>query len=153
MLGSEIKTKLNLEVEVRPYFKGIFAFNEIPTKLKKHCFIIINKDTISERGSHWFSVANYRDEIEIFDSLGTNAEFAFSNFSHLGPHVNFNGEQFQPNSSVLCAKYAIYFCVNRVLNPEVSFENLLEEIFVTEDLNRNEEIVQRYFELGEFFEK
>jgi hypothetical protein len=153
MFGSKIKEVLNKEKDILPYFRGLFAIDQIPKRLKRNCFIIVNKDTIKEQGSHWFAVSNFHDQIEIFDSLGTDAPFVQTYFGHLGPHINFNSEQYQPNESTSCAYFSIYYCQQRVLNFDVTFENLLEEIFVADNLKKNEKIVEKYFRDGEFLEK
>ena len=152
MLGIEIINALKIEQDVFPSFKGIFAIDTIPRQLKPHTFIIVNKDKISSSGSHWFACCYFNHQLQIFDSLGVDQEFINKNFNVWKHHdFYFNRTPLQPETSDSCGQFVIYFCLCRVLNPDITFENLLSTIF-TSELNKNEEIVQNYIQNKEFHE-
>jgi hypothetical protein len=153
MLGKELANYIKAEEELLPYFKGIYAINQLPSRIPKHCFIVVNKDKINQAGSHWFAIGQFSDEHEVFDSLGANETFLYENLRNLRfNHLNYNTIQYQPNDSLNCSKYVLYWLISRVLNPDLTFENLLEEIF-SDDPIKNEQIVNNYFTKKEFYEK
>jgi hypothetical protein len=50
MIGKDIKKLLKEEKDIFPFFQGLFAIDQVPKRIKRHCFIILNKDTIKEQG-------------------------------------------------------------------------------------------------------
>ena len=56
----------------------------------------------------------------------------------------FNVTQVQPNDSISCGEFAVYFLFERLHNLDFSFHELVNELFV-EDLTKNEEKVKSFF--------
>ena len=86
--------------------------------------------------------------IELFDSLGIDEEkkslitrFAKFNVNE----IIFNETQFQSNTSSTCGLFVLYFIFERFFNLDVTFEDLLIDIF---DINlaKNEETVKDFCE-------
>jgi hypothetical protein len=97
-------------------------------------------------GSHWIAVIrSEKNTLEIFNSLGV------SNLDNLTPYFKFpnnfeliyNEQKFQSDSSVHCGFFCIYFIVQRILNFDMSFEHLIEDIFKS-DSNTNDLIVTNF---------
>ena len=58
---------------------------------------------------------------------------------------DFNENRFQSYRSDTCGEFCLYFLVERVLNDDIEFEDLLKEIF-TVNLKTNEDRVQKFIE-------
>lgn len=149
MLGSEISAKIESYPCVKNNFKGIFAIDTIPSNLKVHDFIIFNLDLSNEKGSHRLVLFKKSNSVfECFDSLGFNPEkqalFAKYNKSKSSKILKFNETVFQPIQSVNCGLYAIYFSINRLLNLDLSYKNVLSEYF-TLNTEQNDKIVKDFF--------
>jgi hypothetical protein len=125
---------------VQTLFNGVFAINKLPRTLAFRHFFICNLSPADHPGSHWLAVIrSHKDSIEVFNSLG------YENLDSLMPHlkfrkkfeIHFNNQQLQSNISLNCGLFCIYFILHRALNFDLSFTDLLEQIFQT-DLNTNE---------------
>ena len=58
--------------------------------------------------------------------------------------IEFNETQFQSDFSDTCGLFTIYFIIERMFNLDLSFEELLFEIFDTENLDENEMKVKEF---------
>ena len=141
---------LNIEFEeyfqkcpaVLPHFLGVYSINTFPKKLKTKTFFITNMSKSHDLGSHWVSkVKSSPNVVEIFDSLGTKYDILkpYLNF-HKKPNIIFNDCAFQLPTSTTCGYFAITFCINRCLNFDLKYKEVLAHVF-TNDLNKNETIV------------
>ncbi|MBM3938634.1 MAG: hypothetical protein FJ333_08300 [Sphingomonadales bacterium] len=121
-------------------FEGIFSYDTIPKHFKNRNFIIVNTDISSGPGKHWFCIVKNNGMIECFDSLGvTTAKQSFlrNHFAIRGiTHVTFNVTPVQPLDSTLCGQFVLYFLFERYHNLDMTFDDLLNDIF-TLDLERN----------------
>ena len=151
MQGSELITYLNKFENLKNHFDGIYAINTLPKTIKLRHFCICNTDQSSGLGEHWFCfLRNSISSIECFDSLGINEEkkqilienCKFRNIKE----IEFNETQFQSNSSNSCGLFAIYFLIERMHNLDLTFDELLEEIFEPENVNANEQKVLQFYE-------
>ena len=108
-----------------PNFLGCFAEDELETLSLRTfpCFLIVNIDSSNLDGSHWIAIGLFRDRLEIMDPLGftifnwTRVPCKLMNFCHLFGsrrkiHVS---KRIQPNFSVLCGYYCIYYVIFRQL--------------------------------------
>ena len=90
-----------------------------------------------------------REAIEVFDSLGVNEEklnnikqyFKFRGIKTL----EYNESKFQSETSESCGLFVIYFLIERLYNLDLTFDDILEDIF---DINSalNEDKVIRFCE-------
>jgi hypothetical protein len=152
MLGSAISSFFDGHDDVSFYFDGVFALNSFPKKLKKNHICIVNTSTTFEAGKHWICIGHYDNQLQVFDSLGSSPDFINT---HL--HVNnvkkfkFNDTPVQSPDSVQCGEYCLYYVFCRVLNMDLTFEELLNAIFVA-DVNINEMIIKKFYDNFEFYE-
>lgn len=128
-----------------PYFKGVFSIDLMPKNLKNKHFFITNLSPHNLPGTHWIAVLCLHNNLEIFCSLGNTWDLIF-------PHLKFkkkftiyyNETAFQSETSTKCGKYVIYFLIERHFNINMSLRDLLEDLFVTDDLNKNDAIVDNF---------
>lgn len=144
--GFEFSLYFNKVPFVAKLLSGIFSIDKIPRNLKEKHFIICNLSPSTLPGSHWIAIIrSEKNTLEIFNSLGVE------NLDNLTPHFKFpnnfelvyNEQKFQSNVSVKCGFFCIYFIVHRVLNFDMSFEHLIEDIF-NYDPNTNETLVTNF---------
>ena len=148
MNSDELSEKLSHFPEVKKHFEGIFCADNLPKKIKKNCFIICNTDIRSGAGKHWYCVIKFGNNIlECFDSLGINSEKKIFLASHLNQRditkINFNVTQVQSSESDTCGQFVLYFVIQRYHNKDLSFNELMNEIFVL-DRNENEKLVNTF---------
>ena len=102
------------------YFRGVFAINMLPRKMKHNECGIINFDPIDQPGSHW--VAYYNNEY--FDSFGLPPPQEIENYLKTsGKDIYYNSSQLQKANSVLCGDYCIHFIKKR--NIGISYYDIL----------------------------
>ena len=72
MFGYQIESVLKKFPEVHTHLIGLVSIDEIPQKLKKMHFIVVNESISSTEGSHWLIIMRDFDGTYIlFDPLGT----------------------------------------------------------------------------------
>lgn len=130
----------------KPYFRGVYALDEIPRIFNggKHC-CVVNSDESNKSGSHWLAV--YFDGIQgqFFCSYGNPPAFyggPLENFMEtFSEKWNFNTKRLQGTFSTVCGQYCIYYlikkCEGRSLREIVN-------VFGT-DLHKNDEKVNAWF--------
>ena len=127
-------------------FSGIFACDTVPKNLKDGHFIIINRDSQSQRGSHWFCAVRLKNTIEIFDSLSvkqSDKSFLLRTFSFRGiTEIVFNVTQVQPDYSTLCGQYCLVFLMERYHNLDMSYNELINQ-FLSDNVSENDKIVKQ----------
>ena len=134
---------------LKKHFVGIFAIDTLPKSLKFRKFCICNTDVSSGSGKHWFSLLrNSKTSVECFDSLGINAEKKlllekYCNFTGISELI-YNETQFQDDESTTCGLFVLYFIFERMHNLDMSFHELLQEIFESENTLLNEEKVTQF---------
>lgn len=146
MRGSEFEQYFEKIPIVHKQFLKVTSVDEIPSQIKLKHFLISNLSPSSEPGTHWIAIVRSEDDtLEIFNSLGVNS------LDTLKPHLNFrqklnvvfNEQAFQSKESTSCGYFCIYFIIHRILNFDMSFEHLLEDIF-TSNCALNENIVETF---------
>ena len=145
MEGTEFIYYLAKVPVILPYFKGVFSIDTMPQRLKNKCFFVTNLSRHHLPGTHWIAFLCLHNNLEIFCSLGNTWETIL-------PHLKFkkqftiyyNQTPFQSASSTKCGKYVIYFLIERHFNINMSLTDLLEDLFVTDNLNKNDEIVDSF---------
>lgn len=146
MLSNEI-IRLLLKLPFKDFFDGIFARDNVPKQLKDRHFIILNTDIQSGPGKHWYTVLKINGVVECFDSLGIDDEkkkFLVENFNFRGAkYLDINRTQVQPSSSILCGEYVLYFLFERYTNLDMTFDDLLNEIF-SNNLRENDVYVNNF---------
>ena len=93
-------------------------------------------------GLHWFVIYRPTERcLEIFDSIGTSKKFV-SNLplSYFGS-CEYNTTAVQPKKSDKCGEYCLFFVCMRYFNLDLTFYELLNEIFVENEEVNEEEVV------------
>jgi hypothetical protein len=148
MQGFEFQKYFDCLPYIKKHFCGVFSINTLPKQIKYRQFCICNTDTSEGSGQHWFCfVRNSKSEIECFDSLGINEEKKqllrkYCVFRGI-KEINFNQTTFQNSETDTCGLFTIYFIVERMFNLDLTFEEVLEEIF-DENTLINEEKVSKF---------
>jgi hypothetical protein len=146
MRGSEFKNYFEKIGIVDKLFLKVTSIDEIPEEIKLKHFIICNLSPSTEPGSHWIAIVRSEKEtVEVFNSLGV------SSLEDLKPYLKFkqnleliyNEQPFQSKDSASCGFFCIYFIVERILNFDMSFEHILEDIF-SADCKINETKVVKF---------
>ncbi len=97
-------------------------------------------------GVHWFVVYRRGEEIyEIFDSLGTTADFVRKVLRRKG-HCEFNESALQSTKSDNCGEFCVYYIVERFFNYDLSYAELLLSAFHGNP-EKNEEEVSNFLEI------
>ena len=131
MESSEFIHFFNKVPHIQKHFLGVFPIDKLPTKMPIKTFLIANLEPSFMKGSHWIAFFKLqKHELEIFDSLGTKINYIIP-FLKFSTKLNllYNETIYQSNDSKLCGKFVITFCVERLLNPDMLYDDLLAEIF------------------------
>ena len=129
-------------------FIGCFASDQLVNLSLSYfpCTFIVNTDKDGMSGAHWICFRISKRKVEMFDSLGLIYEnklpieiLAFIQRFSVSREIKFN-KRFQPDLSVLCGFYCIFFIFLRQF---CSFSRIQK--FFDVDLNKNDEIVTKFF--------
>ena len=88
---------------------------------------------------------SHKDYIELFDSLGIDEEkhSLITNYCKFRTKkIIFNEDQFQDSTSDSCGYFVLYFVFERMHNLDLSFEDLLEDIFNHNHIENEEKVKQ-----------
>ena len=148
MDSSEFSEKLSNFPEIKNNFEGVYSADNLPKKIKKNCFIICNTDLRAGPGKHWYCVVKLSTTtLECFDSLGIdNAKklFISSNLRQKSiSQIKFNVTQVQSSDSDTCGLFVLYFLIQRYHNKDLSFNELMNDIFVFSQ-TENEKLVNNF---------
>ena len=126
-------------------YQGPFDFANYPHNLAERNFILWNSSH-GLPGEHWQIIYRHNNLLDIFDPLGLSEQkikqwnLKFENEII----VAFNVNQIQPNSSASCGWFCLYFAIHRVLNPDLSMRQLLNEDF-SRNPDTNLKIIRTFF--------
>lgn len=140
MQASDIYNVIDKFPAIKDHFIGVFAIDTIPKSMCKKTCLIFNKDKSDSEGSHWLClVRTFKNNYEIFDSLGTDFH-EIKPFLHFKNAVyHFNAYDFQDIRSSSCGFFSLFFLIHRMMNLDCTYFELLSEIFdVNKTTNENE---------------
>ena len=148
MNSAEFSEQLANFPEIKKHFEGTFSADNLPPKIKKNSFIICNTDIRTGAGKHWYCIVKLSTTVlECFDSLGIDNGKKIFLFSHLRQRgikrIKFNVTQVQSSASDTCGWFVLYFLIHRYHNKDLSFNELMNEIFVFSQ-NENEKLVNTF---------
>ena len=110
------------------------------------CTFIVNTDKNGMTGTHWICFRISKRRVEMFDSLGLIYEnnlpkemLTFLQRFAVSRDIKFN-KCLQPNSSVLCGFYCIFFIFLRQF---CSFGQIQK--YFDDDVNKNDKIITKFF--------
>lgn len=145
LFSSDFSMYLNRVPVIARHFHSVRAIDELPRTLPVRHFVIVNLSPRHHSGSHWLVILrSQKDTIEIFNSLG------FQNLAQIRPYLNFNfrthltynNTAFQLSSSSSCGLYCIYYVVFRLLNLDMDFEEVLDEIFCSNKVENENKVAK-----------
>ena len=150
MESSEFVSYLSKFPSILKLFDGVYSFDKIPSKIKINHFIICNTDKSTGSGKHWFCFYRVnKNLIECFDSLGINDNekkhqlITACKFTH-AVTLKLNNTQIQSSSTNTCGKFCLMFIVERLHNPDLDFEELMNYTFTDNEVE-NEKILDEFF--------
>lgn len=149
MKGDEFLTYINKFPSIKQYFDGVFSLDLMPNSLKLRHFCLCNFDLSSGKGTHWYIILRYdNSSYELFDSLGLNDDkkSLLKKYCKIKKDLIFNKTQFQRNDSDSCGYFCLYFIIERLHNYDLDFNDLLSNIFNSENLDANERQVSLFIE-------
>ena len=93
-------------------FIGVFARDQLPTRIKYPCCFIVNTDKSDQKGEHW--LAFYYDKhgnASFFDSFGNHPSyFKLDKYlSKTASKWNYNTKQLQSYRTKVCGYYCVLF--------------------------------------------
>jgi len=148
MMTNDFKPILENIPALKDHFFGIFALDKIPelSKLPKRHFLIFNLSISTDKGSHWCCLLKNDTEIELFNSLGVSSLDNLKPYLKFPRHlkIRFNSKCYQDQSSDSCGLFVIYFLVERMMNMCMPFDELLFDIFTTDNTQINEQTVKQF---------
>lgn len=130
-------------------FDGTFPINNLPITRKKNYKLIINIDTKNLPGKHWIAVYVCGKIGYVFDPLGNPPPLILQHWlNKQGIRWMCNLRQVQPNDSILCGYYCIYFLFYVKDTRVEHLESLLNKLFPNDmNINQHDSIVQNFSNL------
>lgn len=150
MLSFEFSEKLEKFPHVKKLYDGTYSSDTIPKLIKKDHFVICNTDSSTGPGQHWYCVLkSERNVLECFDSLGIDGAkkiFLKQNFNLNGiEEIEFNITPLQPDDSISCGQFVLFFIIQRLHNKDLNFTDFLNDTFTISKID-NENLVLKFFE-------
>lgn len=133
---------------LKNFCDGVFSIDTMPKSLKRRHFFFSNLDVNSSSGSHWICILrNDKNQIELFDSLGVSEIklewfLKHNNLKKLNKLL-YNTTPVQSLYSNSCGKFVLYFIIKRLMNIDINFETLLNNIF-SQNEDENEIVVSGF---------
>lgn len=145
MLSPQFQEKLNSFPHIKAKFDGVYSADNIPRNIRKDHFIVCNTDVSSGPGKHWYCILKSEaNTLECFDSLGIDqAKKQFLKNSCHFPSIKkirFNLTAVQSSDSSSCGLFVLYFLIHRFHNKDMSYDDLLNEIFVESKATNEEKV-------------
>jgi len=131
MEGSEFEEYFQKFPCLMKHFLGVYSINTMPSRMKVRTFFVTNLSKVNTPGTHWVAVIKpCKGHLEIFDSLSfrPNLVLPFLKFNEK-LCLESNETAVQSSSSTLCGKFVVTFCIERMMNLDLSFQMLLDDIF------------------------
>ena len=132
-----------------PNFIGCYPEDKLPSLITSFpCFLIVNIDNSSMKGSHWLAIGIFEDRIEIFDPLG----FEILNWPRIPCYllsflhkfsqtrVIYLSKRIQSNNSVLCG----YYCINYIVFRQISSWKKIQNFF-DNNTSKNDSLLIKFF--------
>ena len=103
-----------LKQELGDTFLGVFARDQIPTRLPPKFAMVVNTHPAHKPGEHWVAIYVDRDQGEYFDSYGLPPPLDLEKLLDKScTHYSFNPHQLQDYFSFVCGEYCIYYLYHR----------------------------------------
>ena len=119
-------------------FCGVYACNQLPKRIKKGCFIIVNSDPSYMAGQHWFAIYFKNNTCYFFDTFGRKPQNKFiiefiKNNSNI---LKYNSTKIQNIYSINCGIYCILFItfISKGFNPDFFIQLFCKDTHYNEKL-------------------
>ena len=119
---SQIENALNKCTATAPYFRGVFALDNLPITyiVPRPALVVQNTAYSDSAGEHWTAYyLNTKNSIEYFDSYGLPPKgehmTRFINANDLTHNFNYNTTPLQSLEAATCGKYAVTYLYFRTL--------------------------------------
>lgn len=113
----EITHILTRDRFTQPYFRGVFACDQLPKQyLPRPSLLVVNTDPSDKPGQHWVGIYITRDGVgEYFDSYGGRPKVPQINrfLQKNTKYSNYSARQLQGTFSTVCGQYVIFFHLHR----------------------------------------
>lgn len=130
---------------VKKHWLGVFSLNTIPSSVPPTSCLVFNEEPDHLFGSHWIAlVRTHGSEYQLFNSLGCKFETIEPWLKFKKPIYSYNKEAFQLPTTNTCGLYCLYFIVHRMMSLELSYKELLSEIFEI-NTEKNEHLVRTFW--------
>lgn len=130
---------------LKSHFLGVYSLDSIPKKMKSKTFLIFNDQTSTMPGRHWLGLVHTKgNQYNIFDSYGVKIDSIKPYLKFKNPQFKYNIGKFQSSETSTCGLFALYFCINNLLNNYDDFSELLSSIFKIK-VEENEALVFSFF--------
>ena len=113
---NEIETILSRNSHTKNSFKGVYARNRLPRRLRYPCSLVANTDPDTFRGTHWIAIyIDQNRQGEYYDPMGIPPfHAAFENFMHKHCHSwKYNEVQVQYPATTVCGQHCIFYLIHR----------------------------------------
>ncbi len=95
-------------------------------------------------GIHWFAICRTSpNSLEVFDSLGTTADYIKKHIPLKKGKFQYNTFAVQCNDSYYCGGFVIYYLIERYSNLDLDFDELINDIF-SPDCDENQLKVKEF---------
>jgi hypothetical protein len=115
MTSSEIERRLKGNRLTKRIFRGVFAADDIPLKLRLPAGIVVNTDPRDKKGQHWIAIfINKYNQITFFDSYGRPPQIQdHLNFINAQRgHLQYNRRKLQDTATSICGHYCCEFLLS-----------------------------------------
>jgi len=146
MQTSDFKVFIDQFPCLKDHFLGVYSLDTIPKRMKTKTCLIFNDQKAEMPGRHWLGLVHTKsNEYQIFDSYGVKIDLIKPYLKFKNPKFLYNTGTFQSSETSTCGLYALYFCINILLNSNCNdFSDLLSSIFSI-NVSENEALVFDFF--------
>ena len=150
----QIYTVLRNDEKTRPYARGVFAADQLPTNVVEYpSAYVVNTDPSYKLGEHWLAIFFDRNgRGEFFDSYG-RAPGTYPRPIKIFLHRNsrlpwiYNERQIQAPYSTTCGQHCLFFLLHRSRN--VDFQTIIQ--MFSDNLDMNDlsvaDFIERHFNI------
>lgn len=144
MNSLQIEKVLKSDLHAKKLFLGVFARDELPTKLKYPSFFILNTHSRSQPGEHWLAI--FYDKIgraEFFDSYGQSPEFygLKKYLDTTSTNWTYNKKCLQSFFSNYCGLYCLFYLYQK--SKGISLFEILNNF---ENKNKNDFLINKFIQ-------
>lgn len=140
----QLNKAMSSNKKTKKQFKGTFAADILPKKVRRPAMIIANTDESTKPGQHW--IAFYfpvKGKIEYFDSIG-QLPVSLHHLKFLKKHGKdfvYNAKRLQGHFSSVCGNYCAMFLLHRATKK--SFKSFIKQF--SDNLEENDEKIMKMY--------